>query len=406
MIAHAGAQGAIDLATLRFLVVEDQGFQRWAIGHLLESLGAKYVFSAADGIEGLELFKASDPPIDVVVCDLNMPGMDGMEFIRHVGDFGQPVSVILASDLDRSLIASVGTMTRAYGVTFLEAIHKPVTAANLAAALALYKPPQPQPHAPPLEAATFTLQELEHGIRHDEFEPYFQAKVELATDAVRGAEAMARWRHPLHGIVGPESFIGVLESSWKMDELTMLILRKAAAVCRTWRRGGLNATVSVNVSLVSLTDVGLADRMTAITLEAGLEPRDVVLEVTETVAISHTGKVLENLSRLRMKGFGLSIDDYGTGYSSMQQLALIPFTELKIDQSFVRGAATERSSRAMLESSLEMAAKMGIVAVAEGVETREQAELLRSLGCQLAQGFYIARPMSAPDFLRWAIPRR
>jgi EAL domain-containing protein (putative c-di-GMP-specific phosphodiesterase class I) len=128
--------------------------------------------------------------------------------------------------------------------------------------------------------------------------------------------------------------------------------------------------------------------------------------VTESAATSDLGRALENLSRLRMKGFGLSIDDYGTGYSSMERLTRMPFTELKIDQTFVKHAATHPSSRAVLESSLEMALKLGIVAVAEGVESRSEWELLRTLECPLAQGYFLARPMDSSEFLAWARTRR
>jgi EAL domain-containing protein (putative c-di-GMP-specific phosphodiesterase class I) len=161
----------------------------------------------------------------------------------------------------------------------------------------------------------------------------------------------------------------------------------------------------VNLSLASLHDTSVAERLTEIVAAEGIAPRDVVLEVTESAAATHLGRVLENLSRLRMKGFGLSIDDYGTGYSSMQQLTRIPFTELKIDQSFVRNAS-QPSSRAMIESSLEMAQKLDIVAVAEGIETREEWDLLREMGCQLGQGYFIARPMPGDEFLRWLKERR
>jgi EAL domain-containing protein (putative c-di-GMP-specific phosphodiesterase class I) len=126
-----------------------------------------------------------------------------------------------------------------------------------------------------------------------------------------------------------------------------------------------------------------------------------ILEITESAAMTDVGRVLENLTRLRMKGFGLSIDDYGTGYSSMQQLTRIPFTELKIDQSFVMHAAHQESSRMILESSLDMARKLGITSVAEGAETQEDWNLLRECGCDLAQGFYIARPMEADAFPDW-----
>jgi EAL domain-containing protein (putative c-di-GMP-specific phosphodiesterase class I) len=295
-------------------------------------------------------------------------------------------------------------MGQTYGIEILEAMQKPVTRKKLAAAIAGYRKPQAKPAGAGTIRA-FTLDEIAGGIHAGEFEPFFQPKVALATGLICGAEALARWRHPLHGLVSVGGFIAQLESSPAIDALTMAIATQAARECRAWRAAGLDVTVSVNVSLASLADVALADRLTAIIEEQLLDPRHVVLEITETAAASDLGKVLENLSRLRMRGFGLAIDDYGTGYASMQQLARIPFTELKIDQSFVRSAPLESSGRAMLESSLEIARKLDIVAVAEGVESRRQADMLHQLGCPLGQGYFFARPMEAREFLHWALAR-
>jgi EAL domain-containing protein (putative c-di-GMP-specific phosphodiesterase class I) len=304
------------------------------------------------------------------------------------------------SSQDPALIAAVASMTQAYGGKLLEAMQKPLTAQKLAAAIAKYRGPLLEaPSNIPRHA--FSLAEIESAIRNDEFEPFFQPKVDIATGALKGAEALARWLHPLHGWVTPPSFISILESNGQVDALTNSILRKAATRCRAWRDSGSKATVSVNISRISLGDVTLADRLANAVEESGIEPRDVVLEVTETAAADHQGRVLENLSRLRMKGFGLAIDDYGTGYSSMQQLCRIPFTELKIDQSFVRNADTNRMSRAVIESSLEIAQKLGIDAVAEGVESESEARLLRDLGCRLGQGYYFGRPVPAADFETW-----
>lgn len=393
----------IDITKLRFLVVEDHGFQRWALGHVLEELGAHYVLFAQDGESALEILRAPGEPVDIVISDLDMPAMDGMEFIRHVAESGTPVSLVLASGLDRSLVASVETMARAYGVTLLGALSKPVTAEKLAEVLSHHRPAAPA--AAPHVEAEFTLEQISEAIQRGEFTPYFQPKVDLATGALRGAEAVARWQHPSKGLISPRSFVRTLEASYKVHELTMDVLHKASAACRQWRRLGLDVSVSVNVSLVSLSDVSLAERLTEVVESEGITPHEVIVEVTETAAASHLGKVLENLSRLRMKGFGLAIDDYGTGYASMQQLTRIPFTELKIDQSFVRNALLQRSSLAVLESSLEIAGKLRIAAVAEGVETKEQAAMLRDMGCQMAQGFFIAKPMPAADFVRWARER-
>jgi EAL domain-containing protein (putative c-di-GMP-specific phosphodiesterase class I)/CheY-like chemotaxis protein len=397
--AVAPALAPANIGEIRFLVVEDHGFQRWVIGNLLATLGAKHVYSAPDGIAALELYKTLEPPVDIIVSDLDMPGMDGMEFIRHVGEVGRPVSVIVASGLDRSLVASVESMARAYGVHLLGAIEKPATAKKLSAAIAAYGAgPQGAERAKP--APVLPLEEILHGLARDEFAPYFQAKMDLETGEVRGAEAVARWRHPEHGIVTPHGFVKALEECGRIAQLTDLMLREGAKCCARWMAAGSQATLAVNLSLVSLSDMSIAERFTEIATSEGIKPRNIVLEITESAAATHLGKVLENLSRLRMKGFGLSIDDYGTGYSSMQQLTRIAFTELKIDQTFVRNSA-QPSSRAMIESSLEMAEKLDIVAVAEGIETRAEWDLLRELGCPMGQGYFIARPMEAAEFLRY-----
>ena len=390
------------IAEMRFLIAEDHDFQRRQLARMLESLGARDIRQAADGHAALQLIQDAVHPVDIVISDLDMPGMDGMEFIRHLGESKARLSVILASSLDRNLIASVQTMTEAYGVNMLGIVEKPLSLGKLESLIGRHRPAQVQAQRPRAAGATFTLEEILAGLKADEFEPYIQPKVDLVTRSVKGAEALARWRHPQHGIIAPYAFISLLEGNGLIDELMWVMLRKAAATCRDWRAAGLYATVSVNLSLKSLGDVQLAERVTELVRNRDLEPRHMILEVTESAVTTDVGRALENLARLRMKGFGLSIDDYGTGYSSMQQLARIAFTELKIDQSFVANAARQKSARIILQSSLEMAKKLGISAVAEGVETEADWDLLRQLGCDVAQGYYIARPMEAGAFLGWA----
>jgi EAL domain-containing protein (putative c-di-GMP-specific phosphodiesterase class I) len=199
----------------------------------------------------------------------------------------------------------------------------------------------------------------------------------------------------------PYAFISLLEDAGQISELTWTMLARSARDCRNWRDAGLDLNVSVNISVKLLADPAIADAITWQVTQQGLEPKHMTLEITESAAMSSIGHVLENLVRLRIKGFGLSIDDYGTGYSSLQQLSRIPFTELKIDQSFVLHAVHEESSRMILESSLEMARKLGITSVAEGAETSQDWNLLRESGCDLVQGFFIAQPMKSADFPEW-----
>ena len=390
----------MEISEIRFLVAEDHEFQRRTLVRMLTSLGALEVLEAGDGRAALEMFRDPRRPVHIIVCDLDMPEMDGMEFIRHVGEMGAQVSVILASALDRHLGASVETMTTAYGMNLLGAIEKPATPQKLRDLIARHgAPPARQAGAP---AARLPAGDVVAGLRAGQFEPFFQAKVELGSGKVIGAEALARWRHPEHGVVPPGHFIPALEEAGETDALTWVMLEKSARVAAAWQAAGHAFSVSVNLSLTSLNDATLADRITSAVRGQGLESRGMILEITETAAMTDVGRCLENLARLRVKGFGLSIDDYGTGYSSMQQLARIPFTELKLDQSFVTNCAMNVQHRAIIESSLDMARRLKLKTVAEGVETRADWTLLRELGCSLGQGYFIAKPMAADEFLGWA----
>jgi len=391
----------MQIEELSFLVAEDHDFQRRTLVRILAGLGAKHVAEAADGRAALEIFRSAQRPVDIIISDLDMPGMDGMEFIRHVGAGGMPVSVILSSALDPALVSSVETMTKAYGITLLGAVEKPVTPQKLEALIRKYAPPKAKAARP--ASAPFPLEEIRRGLTGGQFVPFFQPKVSIADGTVAGAEALARWLHPEKGVVAPYAFIEPMEENGLIDNLTWMMLERSARIGREWKPGGLDATVSVNLSLRSLTDPALAERITDLVQKQGMDPRRMVLEVTESTAMTDVGKALENLARLRMKGFGLSIDDYGTGYSSMQQLSRIPFTELKIDQSFVLSALEKEPSKVILASSLDMAKKLGLKAVAEGVETRAHWNLLRDLGCDLAQGYFIAKPMDAHTFQKWTV---
>ena len=392
----------MSIGKIRFLVVEDNGFQRWETSQLLGELGAQHVFEAAEGYSALTVLQNLGDPIDIIITDIDMPEMDGMEFIRHVGEMGLPVSVVLVSSLEASLVASVGSMAQLYGVKLLGTLRKPLAADQLATLIASFEPPTSVPERVRMAEEAIPFAEIEAGIRNGEFIAYFQPKVELATRRIVGAEALVRWRHPDRGIVAPFAFIKALEESPLIDDLTWIMLAQAASACAKWKVAGLDISVSVNLSPTSLANADFADRVSDVVRKHGLEPRHMILEVTESAAKTEVGRALENLARLRMKGFGLSIDDFGTGYSSMQQLTRVPFSELKIDQSFIRNIASTSSSRVALESSLTIARQLNLTSVAEGLETREDWTLLQKLGCDLGQGYYIAMPVEADDLLQWA----
>jgi EAL domain-containing protein (putative c-di-GMP-specific phosphodiesterase class I) len=202
--------------------------------------------------------------------------------------------------------------------------------------------------------------------------------------------------------LSPAEFIPTAEACGLIDALTWVMLEQAMEQLLVWRHAGQDWSVSVNLSLPYLEYVGAADRIAGLAERYGVEPASVVLEVTETLAATKLGTVLANVARLRMKGFGVAIDDYGTGFSSMQQLTQLPFTELKVDRSFVQGAAHDQQREAIVASSVELAKRLRLTSVAEGVETQSDLSVLSTLGCDLVQGFLFARPMPASEFAVWA----
>ncbi len=383
------------------LVVEDDDFQRGMVVKMLRSLGATSICDAGDGKQALEMIRgANSKPVDIALCDLNMPEMDGLEFLRHLGQEHHNVAIIIISALDHKLLTSVVRMTKMYGLKLLGAIEKPIKQGQLKEMLSKYEHSENK-WQQPISTESFTLEEILQGIRAKQFEPFFQPKVDLKTGRLVGAEALARWLHPKQGVISPNAFIQLLEQSGNIDELTFLMLEKAAAACRSFHDRGYPLSISVNLSLASLDDSALADKITQVVRNAGLDPRHIIFEITESAAMTDVAHALENLARLCMNGFVLSIDDYGTGYSSLQQLTRIAFSELKIDQSFVRDFADNEALRIVVESSIDMAHKLRVKSVAEGVETQQDWDTLKSVGCDTAQGYFIAKPMNLVSFVEF-----
>ena len=387
---------------LNFLVIEDNDFQRQLVMNMLRSLGATEVCEASNGRQALEMVKAANArPVDIAFCDLNMPEMDGMEFIRHLGCENGAVSICILSMLDRTLLASVEKMSQAYGINLLGVVRKPITLVQLEALISQYSRLESKPQRA-TAAASFSLEEILQGVREKQFEPFFQPKVELKTGRLIGAEALARWIHPQRGVIAPYAFIPLLEQNGSIDELTFLMLEKTVDACRLLHEKCHKISVSVNLSLVSLTDTALADRITQVARNAGVDPHYIILEITESAAMTDVAPALENLARLRMHGFGLSIDDYGTGYASMQQLTRIAFSELKIDRTFVKDFVSNHALYIIVESSIKMACKLRVSSVAEGVETQQDWDMLKGMGCDTAQGYFIAKPMNLAAFLEFS----
>ena len=389
------------LAQVSVLVVEDHDFQRQVAIRLLQQMGVGTVLDAADGRSALAMLGGQEHPVDVVLVDLDLPHMDGIEFIGHVARERLANAAVVLTALDPALLNTVRIMARASGMRVLGTVEKPLTQTKLAEVVDLYFTADLLADEDPLPDINEGL--LAEALANDAFEAWFMPQVAIGSGFVTGVEALARWSLNGHA-VSPARFIPELERSGLIDALTERILAQTCRWRQRWREAGMQLSVSVNVSMHNLDDTAAADRYQAIVQAAGVDPREVTLEITESAMMHEAAQVLNVLARLRLKGFGLSVDDFGTGWSSLSQLAQLPVTELKIDQGFINGAATDTRNRAVVEASIELGRKLKLTTVAEGVRSVDEWQMLAELGCSRAQGELIG--MAVPgDQLAAAIEK-
>ena len=331
----------------------------------------------------------------VVVLDLQMPGADGIELLRYLGERGSKAQVLVASGMDQRVLATAEQIGRAQGLNMLGALQKPILLADLEATLRRC-----------IRGDTpITPESLASALDKREIEVHYQPKATRVASGrwiVEGVEALARWRHPQLGPVSPARFIPIAEKNGLIRRLTEQVLEISLAQCRAWDTSGLSLSVAVNLSPQLLNDLSFPDHVARMAAQIGADARRIIFEVTESAAMFDPGTTMDVLTRMRVKNFGLSIDDFGTGYSSLKQLYLMPFSELKIDTSFVRDVFEHEDARTMVETMVLLAHKLRLTACAEGVESPEVLDFLDSVGCDRAQGYYIGRPMTGASLEQMA----
>lgn len=389
----------VEKSAVRVLVLDDEPFMLKLLNHMLAKQGYTQVTTCDNGQAALDCVDSPIGAPDLILSDLNMPHMDGVEFVRKLVERRYVGSLILVSGEDERMLQSVEKLVQAHHIRVLGRLHKPFTPEALSALLKKWSPPS---QAGPREVKkSYGADEVRAAITNGELVNFYQPKVAVATGKVVGVEALVRWRHPGDGVVFPDQFIGVAEEHGLIDDVTRVVLTSALTQLKAWHEAGLALRVAVNVSMDNLASLDFADFVTGQAAAAGVSPKHVVLEVTESRLMNDLRASLETLTRLRLKRFGLSIDDFGTGHSSLTQLHNIPFDELKVDRSFVHGAWSDATARAIYEASLSLAKQLHMDVVAEGVEDRADFNFVVRSGCQMAQGYFIAKPMPAADLRQW-----
>jgi EAL domain-containing protein (putative c-di-GMP-specific phosphodiesterase class I)/FixJ family two-component response regulator len=389
----------VDKSAIRILVLDDEAFMLKLLNRVLAKGGFTNVTLCDSGRAALDRITEMEGRPDVILLDLNMPVMDGIEFVRHLVDLHYQGSLILVSGEDERMLRTAEKLVQAHHIPILGYLHKPVKPEALSALVETWVPSSGDARGPAKKA--YGVDELRAAIDNGELINYYQPKVAVASGEVVGVETLVRWRHPVDGLVFPDQFINLAESAGLIDALTRVVFAGAVEQAKVWREAQLPLRVAVNVSMDNLASLDFLNFVAELTEKTGIAPQSMVLEVTESRLMQDTRAPLEILTRLRLKRFRLSIDDFGTGHSSLAQLRDIPFDELKIDQGFVHRAWADETLRAMYDASLSLARQLGMEVVAEGVEDRDDWELLRRTGCDLAQGTFMSRPMLPADLPGW-----
>ncbi|AXE33028.1 hypothetical protein DK843_01065 [Chromobacterium phragmitis] len=396
------ARAAMGEAMHQILVVDDDAVSQQFLVMVLQRLGYEGVVVACDGLDALIQLDAGDRLFDVIFCDLDMPRMDGIEFVRHLGERAFRGKLLISSGFDERVLESVAELARMYDLWLAGVLPKPINHLMLQR---LIDQPPPETQQLPSAMSLPSEDELRSGLDKGEIRPFFQPQVAVDSGEIRSVEILARWQHPRLGLIGPQQFIQLAEQSSLITELTLQLLRQAAATMdRLPSEKPL--FMSINLSVESLNDIALVSQFERILNNSGFPFSRLTVEVTETGLMANPTRALELLTRLRLKGSRLAIDDFGTGFASMDRLSRIPFTELKIDKGFVIDAARNPTNLSIVRASAELGRQLALDVVAEGVATDSEWRLCQELGVEIAQGSFISPPIDAESFRRWLLKHR
>ncbi|WJV25499.1 MULTISPECIES: EAL domain-containing response regulator [Pseudomonas] len=373
----------------RILVVEDHPLVRASTMSVLQASGHHQVKGAKDGGEALQLL--AEQPYDLVVSDLRMPGIDGVQLIERfpIEDRTSPALAIVSGDA-QPILSGAYQAARARGLKVLGAYPKPFSKDAAEELLLALDRRAAVPAAKKNVVYDNPADMLINALECQDIQAWFQPKYSLSERRIVGVEALARWLHPQLGLLLPHAFMPDMQREGLYERLLWVILRQTITALKYWKSLGHEVMGSVNLHTRLLDDVTLPERLHAFVTEMGVSPGSICFELTENTTTTEACSYYSGASRLRMMQFGLSQDDFGTGYSSFYRLVATPFTEMKLDRSLVQSSVKHEAFRKALTSLIHLGKELGLNVVAEGVETHEELELLRSLGCDMIQGFLVS----------------
>ncbi len=386
------------MKTFNILIVEDHPFQHMYLQHLFSELGRFNFEAAQDGQEALEHLHQRE--FDLVLTDLLMPGMDGVQFIQHLSGLRHKPALAIMSVASRRMLMAASLVAKNLGVDVLGLISKPVEPVALRSLIDQLQLHHQTPSQAPPVTPEFDRQTLIDALNNRAFQAWFQPKKSLQNGRIVAAEALVRWMHPEQGVLLPDTFLTTINAFGLEERLLWVVLKQAMDAQARWRERGYDIPVSINLPTHLLNSHDLADRLLEFVLHHQGVPGKLCFELMECSIPEELSNFYAGACRLRMKGFGLSQDDFGKGYSSYISLVSTPFTELKIDRALVQSCNESESLASALACIVALGRKLGLTVVAEGVETPQELEMLRKVDCNQVQGFLISHAVSAEQFQR------
>ncbi len=371
----------------RLLVIDDEPDICDFIKEVAEEQG--FDVATAENFDQFSTAYRSFEP-SVIVLDLRMPEVDGIELLRFLAKETCRAHIVLMSGLDQKVLHTASQLGATHGLRMLDALQKPILLPELERVLSRVSG----------EERPITEHDLGNAISAGELVLHYQPKVKLGSQGSRevgSLEALVRWDRPGHGLIPPDEFIPLAENTGLIDSLTDYVLHAALKQIAEWRKHGSSVAVAVNLAPQLLSDLDLPDRLSDLLAEYGVDGSVLIVEVTESAAMTDAARTMDILTRLRLKGIELSMDDFGTGYSSLVELYRMPFSEMKIDKSFVIDVNRDKEAEVIVRSIVDLGHNLGLKVCAEGVETEQAMDFLRAIKCDLAQGYYISKPLPPSD---------
>ena len=379
------------LAPSNVLIIDDDPLLLMIAESYFRAKGSKHIRTAEDGLVALEVLDELEVMPGLILCDLNMPNIDGLQFLRLLKQRNYDGPVAILSSEHQSIITMAEKLARTHDLNIVAALSKPLRPDALDDVLLMLK--KPVLASKSIVRRQLSKKELQCAIGSGNIVPWYQPKVDAQTGRIVGIEALARWVLPDGDIIEPDAFIPLAEQTGLIKLLTQKLIRQVIKDAKRLMRLRLNLGIAINLSVNVLDDVELPDQIAFLIDEADLSASMFTFEITETGIVEKDAVSIEVLARLRMLRFGLSIDDFGTAYSNLEHLMQFPFTELKIDRMFVSNALNDEKAMASVETSILLARKLGLTIVAEGVETQEDWNYLKEYGVEELQGFFFSKAL-------------